>query len=167
LSALVYWRSECEFEYPIGKLTISGNDISKYSVYYPAGASDSVRAAAENISLYIEEATGVTIPVKEGRANEFGIILETVKSNASFDDSYTVKSVGSNVVISGHENAGVIYGAVDFIENCIGWRLNSDTVDYIEPTDKVDIKGLDYSVDPLIDFRYRSWDQIVPSRIPV
>jgi len=156
-----------EFEYPIGKLTISGNDISKYSIYYPAGVSDSVRSAAENISLYIEEATGVTIPVKEGRANEFGIILETVKSNASFDDSYTVKSVGSNVVISGHENAGVIYGAVDFIENCIGWRLNSDTVDYIEPTDKVDIKGLDYSVDPLIDFRYRSWDQIVPSRIPV
>ncbi len=155
------------FEYPVKKLTIEGNDISKYTVYYPEGALDSVKSAASNISLYVAEATGITIPVKEGRSDEFGIILETANSDKKFDDSYKVKTVGSNVVISGHENAGVIYGAIDFIENCIGWRLNSDTVDYIEPVDQLDISGLDYSVTPEILYRYRGWDELVPARIPV
>ena len=127
------------FEYPVKKLTIEGNDISKYTVYYPEGADEFVKAAAEDISYYIAEATGTVIPVKTGKPAGLYIAIETLASDKEFDDSFTVKSEGDSIVISGHANLGAVYGAYDFLEQYVGVRYITSDIDYIKPAESIDI----------------------------
>ncbi len=155
-----------KFEYPVGKIKIAGNDISKYTIYYPAGSFDPVKTAAEDISYYIEEACGVRLPVKTGTAKDYGIIIKSVASDKEFDDSFIVKSEGTNIVISGHENLGAVYGAYDFLEQCIGWHYLDVDVDYIDPKDEINVQNIDYTETPEIEYRilhgngYRYYDGI-------
>ena len=141
------------FEYPVKKLTIEGNDISKYTVYYPEGADEFVKAAAEDISYYIAEATGVKLPVKTGTPEGLYIAIVTVESDKEFDDSFEVKCENGSVTISGHANLGAVYGAYDFLEEFVGVRYITSDLDYIKPAESIDITDANYSEAPYITYR--------------
>lgn len=158
------------FEYPVKKLTIEGNDISKYTVYYPEGADDFVKAAAEDISYYIAEATGVKLPVKTGTPEGLYIAIVTVESDKEFDDSFEVKCENGSVTISGHANLGAVYGAYDFLEEFVGVRYITSDLDYIKPADSIDITDVNYSEAPYITYRiihHIGYRETLPSGIAV
>jgi len=158
------------FEYPVKKLTIEGNDISKYTVYYPEGADDFVKSAAEDISYYIAEATGVKLPVKIGTPEGLYIAIVTVESDKEFDDSFEVKCENGSVTISGHANLGAVYGAYDFLEQYVGVRYITNDLDYIKPADAIDITDANYSESPYITYRilyHIGYSEAVPSGISV
>ena len=158
------------FEYPVGKLSIEGNDISKYTVYYPADADEFVKAAAEDISYYIAEATGVKLPVKTGAPEGLYIAIETIPSDKKFDDSFTVKTENGCVTISGHANLGAVYGVYDFLEQFVGVRYITNDLDYIKPAEEINITDANYSEAPLITYRilhHWNYRDAVPSGISV
>ena len=158
------------FEYPVKKLTIEGNDISEYTVYYPEDADEFVKAAAEDIAYYIEEATGVKIPVKTGTPEGLYIAIETIASDKEFDDSFSVKSENGSVTISGHANLGAVYGAYDFLEQFVGVRYITNDLDYIKPADEINITDANYDEAPLITYRilhHYGYRETVPSGIAV
>ncbi|MBR5633321.1 MAG: DUF4838 domain-containing protein [Clostridia bacterium] len=148
-----------KFEYPVGKITIAGNDISKYTVYYPADADEACITAANDISYYIEEACGVKLPVKAGTAKDYGIIIKYISSDKEFDDSFSFKSEGTSIVISGHRDRGAEFGAYDFLEEYIGVRFLGDAdaphkdFFYIAEADSIDLSNIDDTETPYFTYR--------------
>ncbi|MBR5633097.1 MAG: DUF4838 domain-containing protein [Clostridia bacterium] len=159
-----------KFEYPVGKITIAGNDISKYTVYYPTDADEFVKSAANDISYYIEEACGVKLPVEAGTPEGLYIAIETVPSDKEFDDSFTVKIENGCITISGHANRGAVYGAYDFLEQFVGVRYITNDTDYIKPAEEINITDANYNENPLITYRilhHWNYRDAVPSGISV
>ncbi|MBR6807054.1 MAG: DUF4838 domain-containing protein [Clostridia bacterium] len=140
-----------EHEYPIGKLTIQGNDISKYVIKYTDGASKSVVTAANEIQKYIEMACNVKLPITTGAAGDYAIILDD--KAFTDDETFSVKTEGNNVVIGGSGVRGVLYGAYDFLETCVGWRYVDAGVDYLRPVAERDISDVDYKKEPYFEWR--------------
>lgn len=133
-------------------MTINGNDISKYTVYYGADASDKAKTGVAELVKYIELATGITLPTSTAKAGEYGIIVDetVVKVDGAFsnDDNFSIKSEGNSIRIKGSAERGVIYGCYDFLEQLVGWFFLTKNDDYIEPVDSVDISGVDYTESP-------------------
>ncbi len=145
-------------EYPIGKLTINGNDISKYTIHYPANASNNTLTAVDDIVKYVEMATGVTLPKSTAKAETYAIIVDetTVVIDGSVnksEDNFTVKSEGNSIRLRGSADRGAAYAVYDFLEYQLGCVFLTAKQDYIEPADELDIKGLDYTESPLFAIR--------------
>ena len=60
-----------KYTYPVTALTIDGTSIEEYTIVYEAGSH---KRAAENLSAFFEELTGVALPV-EANADNHKIIL--------------------------------------------------------------------------------------------
>ncbi len=162
-----------EFKYPIGKLTINGNDIAKYTILYPENASEKTMKGVSELQKYIEMSCGVKLPSKEGTSGEFAIILEektvVVEGSANDNiDNFSLKSEGNNIRITGSAERSIIYGCYDLIDDVIGWIYMSDFVgtdryphipgayEYVSPREALDITGLDYTESSLISERHSS-----------
>lgn len=155
-----------EFKYPIGKLTINGNDISKYTIIYPANASEKTLKGVSELQKYIEMSCGAKLPAKVGTSEDFAIILEektVVVDDSANDniDNFSLKSEGNNIRITGSAERGVLYGCYDLIDDVIGWIYMTDhgetgsrtaiySSEYLSPRDELDISGLDYTESSVI-----------------
>lgn len=146
-----------EKTFPIEKLTVNGNDIAKYTVLYPAGASENTVKGARDIAKYIEKACGTALPVKTGTTGDFAIIVkeETVThaDSVNNEENFSVKSVGNNIVITGSALRGAMYGCYDFLEDVIGWCFMNADSDYISPKAELDVAGVDYTEYPVFEHR--------------
>ncbi|MBR5448156.1 MAG: S-layer homology domain-containing protein, partial [Clostridia bacterium] len=157
-----------EFSYPIGKLTINGNDISKYQILYPANASANTMTGVNDLVEYIEKACGVKLNAKAGTSGDYAIIVkeETLKlKDAGNDvDSFSVKSSGNSIILTGAAERGAMYACYDFLEDVIGWCFMTDTQDYLEPVESLDIVGLDYSEKSVFMHREDYWGTYIQSQ---
>ncbi len=154
-----------EHEYPIGSLTINGNDIAKYVIKYTDGASASVVTAAGEMQKYIEKACGVKLAITTGDEGSLAIILDD--KAFTDDETFSVKTKGDNIIIGGSRVRGVIYGVYDFLENCVGWKFVESDYDYLKQTDSLDISDVDYTVKPYFEFRKPYWYCIMDSTFAV
>jgi len=152
--------------YPIGKLTINGNDIAKYTILYPENASEKTMTGVSELQKYIERSCGVKLPAKAGTDGDFAIILEekTVVVDGSANDNidnFSLKSEGNNIRITGSAERGIIYGCYELIDDVIGWLYMVDnggsgkvlshvSSEYLSPRDELDISGLDYTESSII-----------------
>lgn len=157
-----------EHKAPIGKLTINGNDISKYTVYYPANASKNTLTAVDDLVKYIEMATDVKLPTSTDKPGSFGIILDetTVVVDGSVnknEDNFTVKSEGNSIRLKGSANRGAAYAAYDFLEQCVGVLFLSKNQDYVKPAKAIDVKDVNYTESPLLAIRDNYNSAAVPS----
>ena len=91
---------------------------SDYSVSIPEKASPCLRHAAEELSRYVSEMTGVRLPVVEG-ATEGPKILLSSKGLAE-NDAFLFKACGRDLVIRGRSDRAVLFGVYDFLENQCG-----------------------------------------------
>ena len=153
--------------YPIDKLTINGNDISKYKIVYPEGASDNTMIVANDLVEYIEKACGVKLEITT-ESFEYAIIVDetTIVVEGSFNDNvenFSVKSEGNSIRISGDAARGTMYGCYDFLEDVVGWIFLTETQDYLSPVDELDISGLDYTEGSAYEHRWTSWKSYEPS----
>jgi len=147
--------------YPIGKLTINGNDISKYTILYPENASEKTMTGVSELQKYIEMSCGAKLEAKVGSDGDYAIILEekTVVVDGSPNDNvdnFSLKSEGNNIRITGSAERGLLYGCYDLIDDVIGWVFLTDTRgtgDYLSPKDALDITGLDYTEGSVISER--------------
>lgn len=147
---------------------------SDYSIVFSGNASVSEQYAAEELSRFIYESTGVKIPVKKldydfkmpciavGQDAAAVIGAETAKF-AESDESFIIKTSGPNLVIAGGKKRGTIYGVYTFLENVVGCRWYTQYVSKIPKHKSIKLPDLSISEKP--DFEYRSvqfsdtWDK--------
>jgi len=163
-------RSECaqmlsNFLYIEPRYEINGNDISLYTIVYPAGCLDHVKAAAEDLSKYIEYSIGIKLPVTidETELSDYEILVgETnreekgivIVDRASFkDDQQFICNVqGDHLVITGiddstdfnnaedrshHNIMGTYNGVYYFLEKAFGLEFYFSTDGIIAEPDPV------------------------------
>lgn len=135
-SNLVYMQS---VGVPVKKVTVNGNPLSDYSVVCPAGASESMTFAAEELVSYIRQATGITLPVVAESSSDRVFELAADTDEKYGDDGFTLRSQNGKVTISGAAKRGVLYGVYEFLEDYIGWRFIFDDLEFVYPADEINV----------------------------
>ncbi|MBQ3901554.1 MAG: DUF4838 domain-containing protein, partial [Clostridia bacterium] len=154
--------SRVPFEYPIGKLTVNGRDISEYVIVYPADASPSVMTGVNDLVKYIEKACGVRLEAGSAAPSGPAIVVDQtpveIEGSYNFnEENYSIRSEGDNIVIKGSPVRGAMYGCYGFLEKCVGWYFLSPEVDYHEKADTVDLKDIDATYSPCFEYRENYW----------
>lgn len=153
--------SRVPFEYPIGRLTVNGRDISEYAIVYPEDASPSVMTGVNDLVNYIEKACGVRLETTAVRTSPAIVVDQTVvtiEGSYNFgEENYSIKSEGDDVVIKGSPVRGAMYGCYAFLEKCVGWYFLTPEIDYLEKTDTVNVRDVDVTYSPCFEYRENYW----------
>lgn len=141
-------------------------------------ATDYEKYAAEELVLYMQEATNATFPVytdKEMGISDGGKLDETQKiisigktalftqSGLKVDQSvikeegYIMETLGNVVVLCGGSDYGTLFSVYEFLKQQIEWEPYA--VDEIYYKKSINVNLLDFSVkdSPAIDTRYGGW----------
>lgn len=149
--------------------------ISEYKVAIPDSPSATVSYAASELSTYLNEATGATLPIVSESDIVAGDLYISLGKNSLSDalsldvaslslgtSGYLLKTIEERIYILGSENTkdeGVLNGVYDVLEDAIGFRAySSDEVDY-ELKEDVPLYDYDLVEKPSFDVRsigYRS-----------
>ena len=141
---------------------IVSDGSSDYRIVIPS-EGDAVRFAADELQAYIEQSTGVRIPVMNDRGlthsaeNHFISLGKTVLlEQAEFDldysllntDGFFVKTSGKTLFIDGETERGVIYGVYDFLERELGVRFVTAEQDHVPVNTKLELYSWDRTEAP-------------------
>ena len=140
---------------------------SEYVLLLPEDASNAEKICASEINVFLAEATGFTLPIKNESAETAGIdkfisIGETKNAklnniNADYKElgtsGYIVKTLEDNVYILGDE-PGIVYGAYELLKQQFNYGYYSDNVYTIEENVK-EKKLVDFNVKEIPDIEYR------------
>ena len=143
---------------------------SEYKIVIPKEYSNNEKLAADEIILFVDEATGVELKLvtddKVTYTENAKLILlgDTAYTQMSGLDlsvipeqGFSIKTVGQNVFILG-EDLGVLYGAYDFLHYEIGFEPYAYDCVYVETGLKdVYLKDFDYTDSPDILYRGINW----------
>jgi hypothetical protein len=138
---------------------------SDYSIVVSKDGSPSEKHAAAELQKFLSEISGATIPiVEEVHANSRHLIFlgdsAALRSEVPHldlkslgDEGFTIRTVGSNLVIAGGRRRGTLYGVYTFLEDVLGCRWYAASVSRIPHQSNVTIKSLNIVQKP--DFEYR------------
>ncbi len=111
---------------------IAGNDISTYSIVYPAGAKYEENAyfAADTLRKFIKLATGVSLTVVAEATTENVIEMVDVTTIEGLEDeleieNYKYEVVDGDLLIYGTRR-GNMYAVYEILEEYLGYRFYSD-----------------------------------------
>lgn len=150
----------------IRKMTIAGNDISKYTIVLAKEPRPVEETAAGELHTYIEKTCGVCLPVVKGGAEtDFEIIVgkNARKKYADTDvaeleeDGYRIFADGKKLVIVAGEKRGAMYAAYDFIEYVLGWKFYAENLEVMRGKGDIVVPA-DYERKHVPVFEYREID---------
>lgn len=114
-------------------LTLTREGKSDYVIMVDPNATEAEKFAAAELSEFIQQSTGATLPVKEEKPKEQGgaIYVGQTKfaseSGVDFDklgpEEWVIRSIGDDVIITGGRPRGTLYGAYEFLEKNVGARF--------------------------------------------
>lgn len=126
--------SESYTKYPFPSLKIGGADISKFSIILPASATETQKAIAEELRIWLAEQTGSLLPIKpdtEAASSTEIIIGKANRDECSiFDESYA-SDVFFSTSVSGSKlllytgNSGSYHAALSAFKEKVT-ELNGD-----------------------------------------
>ncbi len=150
------------------------NGASAYRIVRGASASPSEQYAAQTLQRYLEQISGVRLPIATdaepqeeteiivGKTNREGAACAVDRSRLG-DDGLTVKMAGQTLVIADGEKRGTLYGVYAFLEEALGCRWYTGDLWVIPQRAKVEVPaGLAFEQIPV--FQYRETDWISPMR---
>lgn len=143
------------------------NGKSQYRIVVSAQASTSEQTAARELQQYIEEISGVRLPLtsdKKARGRRiligFSPAVATLtggQAPAANDESFTYRTLGRDLLIYGGSQRGTMYGVFTFLEKELGvhWLTPGCTV--VPKREKWALPRLNHSEQPAIGFRYSNY----------
>ncbi|MBQ8523783.1 MAG: DUF4838 domain-containing protein [Clostridia bacterium] len=143
-------------EYPLYSLSINGVDISAFKIVYNENPSESVLTAVEEIKKYVKLAIGAEL-TSEVYTSLDGNVIYLDDTMHEDDETYTIKNAGDDFIIGGSGVRGVLYGAYEFLEQCVGWRFLDDYTDYMAKSGNVNIAGVDFTKEQYFMYRDAYW----------
>ena len=140
---------------------------SDYAIVYPVRAK-ACRFAANELQKYVQQATGVTLPVISDEKLMFDVNAQYIslgktslleQANLRFDystlkpDGFFVNRVGSVLFIDGNTEKSVVYGAYDFLEQQVGVRFVATNSDYVPKVNEVKLPSWNKISNPAFNGR--------------
>ena len=163
-------------------LTLSKDGKTDYVIVLPETPAAVEQTAAKELKQHLDEVTGADFSiVKENEVNTtkpqiiIGSAKRTKELLPNLDvkkipyDSIVIKTVGKNLIFSGHTQRGTLYAVYSFLEDTVGVRWWTSTESYIpkKPTLEVPTQNVEYA--PKLIYReayYRdAFDGIFASRM--
>ena len=126
-----------------------------YRVVIPADAPKQVRAAADELALFLQQITGATFPIvadndsrteneilvgNSSRLKELGVAPDWVGLGR---EGYVIRTVGNRLVIAGGPWRGTINGVYVFLTDYLGCRWFAPGCSVIPKQDKLVIPAID------------------------
>lgn len=132
-------------------------------IQIPTNAQSTEKTAADELAGYIRQITGNNVAVKpEGVISNPPVIYvgntqQAVKSgmdNAKMSpEEWVVESTQNDLVITGGQPRGIIYGVYHYLEDCNGVRFWTHQEDTVPPKNEMPITGLKMTGKPAFDGR--------------
>lgn len=150
-------------EYVPEKYESNGVALSNYKIVIPKSGNSVVEYAANELQSYIKKATDVEIEIVNDSVveSQYEIILGKCDrpelSNVNFgslgDESYIVKNVEKDLLISANHKRGLLYGVYSFLE-ALGYRYYTSTFDKVPNVEEVFIPAnINLSWQPVMTYR--------------
>ncbi len=118
---------------------------AKYTIVIEKDASDCLRFAAEELSLFISRQTGVKLPITEGEASPAIVLRECITSappeNPIKADGFHLRAVPPNVFIAGAGARGVLYGVYELLERFGACAWYSPSFEVVPRQEKFSVPG--------------------------
>lgn len=159
------------------------NGASDYKIVIPKNNTNDEKTAAEELSMFFREATGITLPtVNEnkytgGNAIYLGNTEYKEKHDGSYDQNqlgeggFRIKTVGKDIVIYGLTGKGTIYGIYSFLTDTLNFESFTQNYYYIEenvmelPVYNYDVTDVPDIPMRIIRFSHYEGDQTAMNRI--
>ncbi|MDH6250679.1 uncharacterized lipoprotein YehR (DUF1307 family) [Chryseobacterium sp. H1D6B] len=139
---------------------LSDNGQSKYKIVVASNADKNEIFAASEFQRYFENVAGVKLNVqyKETFDKETFAVLIGKKDrfkNLQFvqNDGVIIKTESSNLIISGGENRGVLYGVYSFFENYLNCKFFALDEIVTPKKTSISIPSINYTYSPPFSFR--------------
>lgn len=116
----------------IGRIVISGADISEYVIVCPDGADECMAFAAAELSELLGDACGVyPAIVSEAETDAYAITLARDASEDAVlgDEGFSIVSHERGITITGGRYRGCMYGVYTFLKDYIGYRFYYSSAD--------------------------------------
>ncbi len=158
--------------YNVGKVTVAGTDLSRFTIVYDADGSVSEVTAANELQHYLYRATGQKLPVVSdetaetkyeiliGQTNRTGDDLDTGDRARFGDDGLLIKQAGTKLILTGGQKRGTLYAVYTFLEEYIGYGWYETYISYLPEQALVEIPAdfRDEQISPYSGLRNAYWD---------
>ncbi|MBR6514945.1 MAG: DUF4838 domain-containing protein [Clostridia bacterium] len=152
---------------PVKSIKIGDTELSEYRIIYHdygkgySGYGMNEIYAARQLQKYLKQATGVelTLDTDASDATEYEILIgntnRTKEDTTEYGiEEYIIKAEGNNLVITGGEQRGTLYGVYSFLEDYIGCRFFADDCEVIYKADEIVIPAdINVRFKPALEYR--------------
>lgn len=144
---------------------LARNGVSDFRIVVPAEASPSTKYAAEELQRFLKEITGAELPIVGdsepvssheiilGNNAHLGAIGITIDFPALGAEGYTIKTVGSRLVIAGGDLRGTLYGVYGLLEDHLGCRWFTPEISRIPTHKTLTLPVIDETRVPVLEYR--------------
>lgn len=151
-------------KYKVDVALIGGRNISRYYIFVPADADESMRYATRLFNIYLSGACGITLDIKTVRASEDDLVIEY---RLDAEDKFGLGNEGYNVLVEDDGDLvitcgrlrGAMYATYYLLERFIGWRFLNADVEYLYKANKVELP-IGYEDTEIPAFEYRGLNQV-------
>lgn len=155
------------------EVTLFENGKSPYRIVIPAKAVESERHAAQELQRYLEKMTGVQLPImtdSEPRTPHEVVLGESAipaNERASYspsiphNDGFLLRTAGTRLVIAGGRPRGTLYGVYALLEEKLGTRWFTPSVEFVPRLDRIAISDLNETQVPPLDYREVFWSEFM------
>ena len=139
------------------QLTIIDNGKTTYEIILPNNVKPDIKKAATQLQTYLEKSTGVKIQITNTKNSTPGknkIFVGKNQNNLKSAHTILIKTDGKNLIITGGNAKSTLYAVYTFLENYLGCRWYSPTVEKVPQQKTLSIKTpLNFSYTPVITTR--------------
>ncbi|MDD4869746.1 MAG: DUF4838 domain-containing protein [Kiritimatiellae bacterium] len=159
----VVWLSFAAIALADKDLTLACDGKSDYLIVIPDKATVVERTAAGELQKYLAEVTGATLPIfteanaphgKPGVVVGNGTItsrlLAGLRPNSLGPDAIVIRTVGRDLILTGHPRRGTLYAVYTFLEDTVGIRWWTITESHIPKCPTLRIPPLDIVYHPKV-----------------
>ncbi|MBQ4562192.1 MAG: DUF4838 domain-containing protein [Clostridia bacterium] len=152
---------------PVKSIKIGDVDITEYRIIHHdygkgySGYGMNEIYAAQQLQKYLKYALGVelSLDTDSSEPTEYEILIgntdRTKEDTSSYGiEEYIIKTEDKNLIITGGEQRGTIYGVYSFLEDYIGCRFFTEDCEIIYKTDEIIVPGdINVRFAPVLEYR--------------
>ena len=138
---------------------------SNYRIVVPKAADEKNRFAADELASYLFKIGGAALPVVTDDVSPIDTELcvgpvgrEGLPCTADLkNDGFIMKSVGSRIFLVGHNTRSNLYAAYSFLEDILGCRFFTQSVEHIPLRETLVLSDFDRVKQSPFEYRETSW----------
>jgi len=151
--------------HPTEILVLAENDSSDYRIVVSHAASPSERHAAVELQTFLERIAGARLPIVTdteppseheilvGDSAHLGAAGVAIDFAGLGDEGYVIRTAGSRLIIAGGRQRGALYGVYGLLEEHLGCRWFTPTVERIPTQARLQLGPIDERKAPALEYR--------------